>query len=130
MASEHYQRHLLLRALGAWRSEVRAAAARRRWTEEQEGHRRKMEALLRLAAMKAESLVPEVPSQSQHVSRDSRKVKRTSMVDKDGTRPHPSTPEPAVWQVAKQQLVCTSCQSCHVSHVTYITVIRFSFIVK
>lgn len=54
MASEHYEKQLLLRALGAWRLEVRLAKAQQQQLEQQELRRMKMEALLKVAAKKAE----------------------------------------------------------------------------
>lgn len=54
VALEHYECHLLLKTLLAWRSAGRLAGAHRRQLEDQQVHRRKMDALLRAAAaMKA-----------------------------------------------------------------------------
>ncbi len=55
VALKHYQRRLLLRGLGAWRLEVRLMKAQRDQLEEQELHRRKIDALLQMAVMKGES---------------------------------------------------------------------------
>lgn len=54
MASEHYGSRLLLKALTAWASVVRLAKTQREQLEEQQVHRRKMEALLKAATIKAQ----------------------------------------------------------------------------
>ncbi len=122
VAAEHYEKRLLLQALVAWRSEVRCAAAQRKQSEEQEEHRKKMDALLRLAATKAAppppplGSSPRIEPQNKHYSRGSpHKAHRTRGGSDKGSSPvsrplpavsrPPRTPEPAVWQVAKQQLV-------------------------
>ena len=50
MAQEHYECRLLLRVLLAWQSAVRLAGIEKKQLQEQQVHRRKMDALLRAAA--------------------------------------------------------------------------------